>query len=183
MLLLHLGYAAHTTLPSSVCFRSSVFYASLCHLFEDCLPTMSGDSESWSECVLLDYQLENPLVEFGMPPLWLNHASAPTSFKDIEQLAHSSDSWGPLCQSQEELFCDQSAWVIQIIISAFGWDISDTFTVMSLNHSGRCSKEYFAVKLTFIRRSTPQIFNTLSEMWCWILYSTIDQDFLSFYVF
>ncbi len=58
-------------------------------------------------------------------------------------------------------------------------DITDAFKVMPLHPSQWHlfgvkwrSKLYFAVKLTFGCRSSPRIFDTLSEALCWILYNT-----------
>ena len=58
-------------------------------------------------------------------------------------------------------------------------DITDAFKVMPLHPSQWHlfgvkwrSKFYFAVKLTFGCRSSPRIFDTLSEALCWILYNT-----------
>lgn len=58
-------------------------------------------------------------------------------------------------------------------------DITDPFKVMPLHPSQWHrfgvrwrSKLYFAVKLTLGCRSSPRIFDTLSEALCWILYNT-----------
>ncbi|KAJ8259625.1 hypothetical protein GJAV_G00171580 [Gymnothorax javanicus] len=64
-------------------------------------------------------------------------------------------------------------------------DITDAFKVMPLHPSQWHlfgvkwrSKLYFAVKLTFGCRSSPRIFDTLSEALCWILYNTYKLPFV-----
>ena len=64
-------------------------------------------------------------------------------------------------------------------------DIVDAFKVMPLHPSqwhlfgGKWhSKFYFSVKLTFGCRSSPRIFDTLSEALCWILYNVCKLPFV-----
>lgn len=64
-------------------------------------------------------------------------------------------------------------------------DITDAFKVMPLHPSQWHlfgvkwrSKLYFSVKLTFGCRSSPRIFDTLSEALCWILYNTCKLPFV-----
>lgn len=64
-------------------------------------------------------------------------------------------------------------------------DIVDAFKVIPLHPSQWHlfgikwrSKLYFAVKLTFGCRSSPRIFDTLSEALCWILYNTFKLPFV-----
>ncbi len=64
-------------------------------------------------------------------------------------------------------------------------DITDAFKVMPLHPSQWHlfgvkwrSKFYFSVKLTFGCRSSPCIFNSLSEALCWILYNTYNLPFV-----
>lgn len=63
-------------------------------------------------------------------------------------------------------------------------DISDAFKVMPLHPSQWHlfdvqwnDKLYFAVRLTFVSRSSPKIFDTLSEALCWILLNNCNLPF------